>query len=56
MIRVTTILRSRMINKRKLSHIFSKGLPISIVVLHSRLISDVNTDESVKSLNNSKNK
>ena len=44
-----------MINKRKLSHISSKGLPISIVVLHSRVTSDMNTDESAMSLNNSMN-
>ena len=44
-----------LIKKRKLSHISSKGLPISIVVLHSRVTSDVNTDESAMSLNNSMN-
>ena len=41
--------------QKKLSHISSKGLPISIAVLHSRVTSDVNTDESAMSLNNSMN-
>ena len=49
------IVRSWMINKRKLSHIFSKGIPISIEFLHSRAKSDGNTDESAMSLNNSMN-
>ena len=49
------IVRSWMINKIKLSHIFSKGIPISIEFLHSRAKSDGNTDESAMSLNNSMN-
>ena len=55
MINVKAIVHSSMINKRKLSHILSKGLPISIAILHSRMKSDVNTDESAMSLNNSMN-
>ena len=55
MINIKAIIHSSMINKRNLSHILSKRLPISIAVLHSRVKSDVNTDESAMSLNNSVN-
>ena len=59
MINIKAIVHSSMMNKRKLSHILSKGLPISVAVVHSRVKSyvksDVNTEESAISLNNSVN-
>ena len=54
-INIKAIVNSSMINKRKLSHILSKGVSISIAVLHSRVKSDMNTDESAMSVNNSMN-
>ena len=49
---IKAILRSWMISNTKLSLISSKGIPNGIVVLHSRVKSEGNTDESVMSLNN----
>ena len=55
MIGIKAIVRFWAINKRKLSHISSKGAQISIAVLHSRVKSDENSDGLAMSLNNSMN-
>ena len=57
MIGIKATVRFSALNKRKVSHISSKGAPISIAVLHSRVKSDENTqsDDSALNLNNSMN-
>ena len=55
LIGIKAAVRFSALNKRKVSHISSKGAPISIAVLHSRVKSDENNDDSAMNLNNSMN-
>ena len=52
---IGAIVRFWTINKRKLSHVSSKGVPISIAVFYLRVKSDENPTDSQMNLNNSMN-